>query len=61
MIIGMLLNRNMGYNRVISFSCIFVVVQFGVFAYLEEMERKRVGKVGIFDEAYIIIAGNVCA
>lgn len=59
MILGMVLNRTMGYNRIVSYSCILIVVQFFVFDYLEAVERKRCGKVGIFDEAYIIVAGTV--
>lgn len=58
MIVGMMLNRTMGYNRIVSYSCILIVVQFFVFDYLEAIERKRCGKVGIFDEAYIIVAGK---
>ena len=58
MLVGLLLRRWIGYSRIVSFSCLFVVIQFFVFNYLEDIERRRVGKTAIFDEAYIIIAGK---
>lgn len=59
MIVGMVLNRCAGDNRIVSYSCVVIILQFGVCDYLEALERKRNGRVGIFDEAYIIIAGFV--
>lgn len=58
MIVGMILNRCMGYNRIVSYSCVVIIFQFGVCDYLEAVERRRSNRVGKFDEAYIIIAGK---
>jgi hypothetical protein len=60
MLAGLLIRRWTGYTRIVSFSCLFLVVQFFVLNYVEEIERNAAGKVGLFDEAYIIIAGKGC-
>jgi hypothetical protein len=58
MLTGLLIRRWTGFSRIVSFSCLFLVILFFVWNYVEDVERKRIGKVGIFDEAYIIIAGT---
>jgi hypothetical protein len=58
MIASLLLKRWSGFGRVVSFSCIFLVAQFLVVHYFEELNRVKLGKVAIFDEAYLIIAGS---
>lgn len=57
MIVGLLLRRWMGFSRIVSFSCVFLVVQFFVLDVVEEIERQAINKTSLFDEAYIIIAG----
>lgn len=59
MITGLLLRRWMGFSRIVSFSCVFLVVQFFILDTVEEIERQQEGKVSMFDEAYIIIAGTL--
>lgn len=57
MLAGLIVRRWTGFSRIVSFSCLFLVVQFFVLNYVEDVERRAAGKTGIFDEAYIIIAG----
>lgn len=58
MLVGLLIRKWTGYSRIVSFSCLFLVVQFFILDYVEDLERRASGKVNRFDEAYIIIAGK---
>ena len=58
MLASLLIRRWSGFTLLVAYSCLFLVIQFIVVNYFEEDERKRSGKLSIFDEAYIIIAGE---
>jgi hypothetical protein len=59
MIVSLIYRKWTGFTRVVSFSCLFLVLQFTVVHYFDEMNRKLQKKSSFFDEAYIIVAGKI--